>query len=211
MDFPALMHRARISIHAVSIAQRQDPRDNPSMATQPIAEPLISVREYLSTVYQPDCEYNEGLIEERNLGEFDHSFLQAVLVTLFTNQIAAWGVFALPEQRVQMKPKRYVVPDLTVLRMGTPREPILTRPPLITIEIKSPEDKFKNITSKSQEYLDFGVEHVWIVDPKDRAAYRAVRHEKQTNLELVPSGELTVPGTPILVRVGELFDKLDQF
>jgi Uma2 family endonuclease len=181
------------------------------MATQPIAEPLISVEEYLSTGYEPDCEYNEGVIDERNLGEFEHSFLQIFLGTLLTNRIADWGVFALTEQRVRLRPRRYVVPDLTVLRMGTPREPILTRPPLITIEIKSPEDRLKNIARKSAEYLDFGVEHVWIIDPQARIAYRAVRSQAEVSLEQVPSGELTVNGTPILVRISELFEKLDQF
>jgi Uma2 family endonuclease len=131
------------------------------MATQPIAEPLISVEGYLNTVYEPDCEFNEGVLEERNLGEFDHSFLQAIWVTLFTNRIAEWGVFALPEQRVQMRPRRFVVPDLAVLRMGTKREPILTRPPLITIEIMSPKDALKRAARKAAEYLDFGVENVW--------------------------------------------------
>jgi Uma2 family endonuclease len=195
----------------VNIATPKKWQDNHRMATQPIAEPLISVEEYLSTGYEPDCEYNEGVIEERNLGEFEHSFLQIFLGTLFTNRIDEWGVFALTEQRVRMKPRRYVVPDLTVLRMGTPREPILTRPPLITIEIKSPEDRLKNIVKKSAEYLDFGVEHVWVIDPQKRAAYRAVRAQAEVNLEQVPSGELRVNGTPILVRISELFEKLDQF
>lgn len=177
------------------------------MATQPIADSLISVEEYLDTDYEPDCEYNEGVLEERNLGEFEHSFLQTILATLFTNRIGEWGVFALTEQRVQMRPRRYVVPDLTVLRMGTPREPILTRPPLITIEIMSPKDKLKNAERKSVEYLDFGVENVWVINPKLRIAYRGTR----AGLEPVPSGELTVAGTPILVRISELFEKLDQF
>jgi hypothetical protein len=66
------------------------------MATQSIADSLISVEEYLSTDYEPDCEYNEGVLEERNLGEFEHSFLQAILATLFTNQIEAWGYLHSP-------------------------------------------------------------------------------------------------------------------
>ena len=177
------------------------------MATQPIADSLISVEEYLSTGYEPDCEYNEGVLEERNLGEFEHSFLQTILATLFTNQIAEWGVFALTEQRVQMKPRRFLVPDLTVLHMGTPRERILTRPPLITIEIMSPEDTLKKTAKRAAEYLDFGVLNVWVIDPNARVAYRAT----EAGLELVPSGELIVAGTPILVRIHELFAKLDQF
>lgn len=186
------------------------------MSTQPTTAPLVSVEEYLSTNYRPDCEYNEGVLEERNLGEFDPSFLQAILVTLFMNRINDWGVFALPEQRVKLRPNRYLIPDVCVLRMGTPREAILTRPPLVTIELMSPKDTLRDAAKKSIEYLDFGVDHVWVIDPRDkperkansrRAAYRGTR----AGFELVSSGELTVPGTPIRVNVNELFEKLDQF
>ena len=33
----------------------------------------ISLDEYLSTVYDPDCEYVDGELIERNMGESDHS------------------------------------------------------------------------------------------------------------------------------------------
>ena len=36
---------------------------------------LISVSEYLSTSYRPDCDYVEGRIVERKVGEKDHSKL----------------------------------------------------------------------------------------------------------------------------------------
>ena len=42
------------------------------MATQPSAERFVSVEEYLSTSYDPDCEYDEGAVVERNLGEIEH-------------------------------------------------------------------------------------------------------------------------------------------
>ena len=46
------------------------------MATLPIDEPLVTVGEYLRTVYEPDCDYVDGRVEERNVGEFDHGLLQ---------------------------------------------------------------------------------------------------------------------------------------
>ena len=176
------------------------------MATQPIGDRLISVEEYLSTGYEPDCEYDDGVVVERNLGEFEHSFLQAILVTIFTNNMDSWGVFGLPEQHVQIKSPRFLVPDVCVLRLGSPREKILTHPPLIAIEIMSPEDTIRRASAKAVEYLDFGVEHVWVIDPSARVAYRGTA----SGLELISSGELTVPGTPILVRISELFEKLDR-
>ena len=180
------------------------------MATQPMADSLLSVEEYLNSDYEPDCEYNNGVLEERNVGEFDHSFLQIFLGTLFTNHIADWRVFALTEQRVQLNPRRYLIPDITVLRMGFQREPIVSRPPLIAIEILSPKDTLKAAAKKALEYLDFGVEHVWIIDPGGRRR-RAVYLGTRSGLELVPSQELTVAGTPIRVGIAELFEKLDQF
>ncbi len=72
------------------------------MATQPVSDRFIPVEEYLSTGYEPDCEYEDGVIVERNLGEFEHSFLQIFLGTIFTNNIDAWGVYGLTEQRVQI-------------------------------------------------------------------------------------------------------------
>ncbi len=100
----------------------------------------VPLEEYLSTSYEPDCEYDEGVLVERNLGEFEHSFLQTLLATIFTVNMDRWGVFGLTEQRMRIAPRQYLIPDVCVLRMGTPREKVLTRPPLIAIEILSPED-----------------------------------------------------------------------
>jgi hypothetical protein len=41
---------------------------------------LISVSEYLKTTYRPDCDFVDGRIEERNVGEHDHAALQAALI-----------------------------------------------------------------------------------------------------------------------------------
>ncbi|MGO9338387.1 MAG: Uma2 family endonuclease [Terracidiphilus sp.] len=181
------------------------------MATQPISEKplgdrLISVDEYLSTGYEPDCEYEDGVIVERNVGEFEHSFLQAILAALFTNNMDDWGVFALTEQRVQVAPRHFLVPDVCVLRLGAPTEDILTHPPVIAIEIMSPEDTLRRAAKKSAEYLKFGIENVWVIDPNARVAYRG----GSKGLERVPDGELAVAGTPILVRTADLFEKLDR-
>jgi hypothetical protein len=44
---------------------------------------LIPVEEYLRTVYRPDCDYVDGEVLERNLGELDHSDLQSEFVHYF--------------------------------------------------------------------------------------------------------------------------------
>jgi hypothetical protein len=82
------------------------------MATQPFGERFIPVEEYLSTGYDPDCEYDDGVVVERNLGEIEHAYLQTLLATLFTVRSAEWNVLALTEQRVQIAPRRFLVPDV---------------------------------------------------------------------------------------------------
>jgi Uma2 family endonuclease len=179
-----------------------------TMATQPIGERegrLISVEEYLSTAYEPDCEYEAGVVVERNVGEFEHSFLQIILGTIFTNNMDAWGVFALTEQRVQITPRTFLIPDVCILRFGAPTDPIVSQPPLIAIEILSPEDTRRRTAQKVAAYLDFGIEHVWIIDPRTRVACRGTH----SGLEPVPDGDLSVPGTAIALHVPELFEKLD--
>jgi Uma2 family endonuclease len=176
------------------------------MATQPAFDHPISVEEYLSTVFEHESEYVDGVIAERALGEFEHSFLQSFLGSIFVSHRIEWGVVVLTEQRIRLAPNRFRIPDLTVLRAGIPREPVLTRPPLIAIEIQSPEDTLRRTTAKAAEYLAFGIEHVWVIDPDARVAYRGT----PSGLELVRSGELCVPGTPIRIVLADLFAELDK-
>lgn len=176
------------------------------MATLPIEKPLVTVEEYLRSVYRPDCEHVDGRIEERNLGEHDHGLLQALLSAVFTNNRVAWGVRTLTEVRTRVRSTRFRVPDISVLRSDAPREPIITHPQLIAIEILSPEDRLNRLQEKLDDYLQFGVEHVWVIDPETRRAWTA----EKTGLRLVQNGELNVPGTPIRVVLSQMFAELDH-
>jgi Uma2 family endonuclease len=176
------------------------------MATLPIDEPFVTVEEYLHSSYRPDCDFVDGRIEERNVGEYDHGYLQTLLAVLFTNNHAAWGVRALTDVRTQVSRSRFRVPDLSVLRADAPRERIITHPPLIVIEILSPEDRLSRFQERIDDYLAFGVENIWILDPDRRVAWSANRE----GLHITQAGELTVPQTPIRVVLAELFAELDR-
>jgi Uma2 family endonuclease len=175
------------------------------MATLPSPEELWTVREYLRTSWSPDREFVDGRIEERNLGEKEHSLIQRYLTFLFMLKRAEWSVEVFPELRTQTKPRNFRVPDVLVMRAGDKFERYVTQPPLIAIEILSPEDSISAMQAKAAEYLAFGVEHIWIIDPERRQAWIATA----TGLHLVQSGELTVPETPIRVVLSELFAELD--
>lgn len=176
------------------------------MATLPNAEELWTVREYLRTSWSPDREFVDGRIEERNLGEKERSIIQRYLTFLFMLKRAEWRAEVFPELRTQTQSRRFRVPDVLVMRAGDAFERYVTRPPLIAIEILSPEDTLRGIQEKAGEYRTLGVERIWIIDPAPRIAYRAT----ESGLEEVRSGDLVVPGTPIRVVLNELFAELDR-
>ena len=176
------------------------------MATLPNTEELWTVREYLRTSWSPDREFVDGHIEERNLGEKEHSIIQGYLTFLFNLKRQEWEVRVFPELRTQTQARRFRVPDVLVVRAGEKFDRYVTQPPLIAIEILSPEDTLTAVRAKAAEYLQFGIEHIWIIDPEPRIAYRYA----EAALEEVRSGELTVPGTPIRVVLSEMFAELDR-
>jgi Uma2 family endonuclease len=180
--------------------------DNRAMATLPNTEELWTVREYLRTSWSPDREFVDGRIEERNLGEKEHSIIQRYLTVLFAIKRAEWGVEVFPELRTQTQSRRFRVPDVQVVRSGETFERYVTRPPLIAVEILSPEDTMRAMQSKAAEYRSFGVENIWIIDPEPRIAYRST----EAGLEEVKDGELTVAGTAIRVALSEMFAELDR-
>src|SRR5438552_2520297 len=63
---------------------------------------LISVEEYLRSVYRPDCDYVDGEVQERNLGEQDHSSAQREIILSLGQRRREWNITILPEQRVQV-------------------------------------------------------------------------------------------------------------
>jgi Uma2 family endonuclease len=166
----------------------------------------MSVAEYLDNSYRPDCDYVDGEIEERNLGEKDHAILQRFFTILFGTKHADWQVEVYPELRVQVSPSRFRVPDVTVVRAGLEWKRILRTPPLLCIEILSPRDSLSGIRQRADDYLNFGTEHVWVVDPEIRKAYVFTK----TAMQEPEDGSLTIPGTPIKVVLSELFAELDR-
>ena len=176
------------------------------MATLPTSEDLWTVQEYLSTSWHPDREFVDGRIEERNLGEKEHSILQRYLTVLFYMKRAEWGVEVFPELRTQVASTNFRVPDILAVRVGESFDRYLKQPPLLAVEILSPEDTLRKMEAKLAAYLRFGIAHIWIVDPERRLAYQYTAD----GLEEVKTGELAVPDSPIRIALSEMFAELDR-
>jgi Uma2 family endonuclease len=166
---------------------------------------LISVPEYLATTFRPDQDMIEGQLIERNMGEFDHSKLQGTLAAWFYNRQREWNIRALPEQRVQVKHDRFRIPDVCIVSRDRPIEQIVTHPPLLCIEVLSKDDTLRGMQERIDDYLNFGVANIWLLDPATRRAYICDR----TGLREPSDGVLQISATPIAIVLGALFAELD--
>jgi Uma2 family endonuclease len=161
----------------------------------------VPLETYLHTDYQPDREYVDGEVRERNLGEKEHARLQKLILRYFLSLEDRGTLSVFPELRVQVSPTRFRVPDLTVLRADAPDEQIITHPPLIVVEILSPGDSLLGMREKIEDYLAFGIPNIWIVDPSDRMGYIC---RSGSFREWQPATNLNVPDTEISLNLTRL-------
>jgi len=159
----------------------------------------ISVSEYLNTSYRPDCDYVDGELVERNVGEWDHSRLQMLLSQFLYSREKQWKIVVVPEQRVQVGPTRFRVPDITVIA-GSPDGQIIRKPPFLCIEILSPRDRLVEMQERVDDYLGFGVRYVWVINPKTRQTWVYTPNGLQESRD----GVLTTENPDIRVVLGDL-------
>lgn len=133
----------------------------------------VSVEEYLRTSYDPDRDYIEGVVEERNLGEQEHSLLQSLITHWFWLRGRELELRPLTEQRLKVAERRYRVPDICVVRGPRPDQRILSEPPYICIEILSAEDRLSRMQARADDYIAMGVPNIWIIDPEDKRTWTA--------------------------------------
>ena len=163
---------------------------------------FVSVEEYLSTDYSPDCDYVDGGVLDRNVGENPHSFLQTALASYLFSRRSVWKIHVAVEQRVQVSATRFLVPDICVVAGPRPAERVFTAPPLVCVEILSPDDRASRLNQKIHDYLAFGVRYVWVVDPETRQAFV---HTAGGSFE-VQDGVLRTENPEIVVPLAEIWE-----
>jgi Uma2 family endonuclease len=95
---------------------------------------------------------------------------------------------------------RRFVPDPRYCRILASAPALLPdSPPLIAIEVLSPDDRLTAVREKLQEYRAWGVPHVWLVDPHSRRLYNC-----DTGLTEVAS--FAVPELGVKLGPVEIFD-----
>jgi hypothetical protein len=164
------------------------------------AEAAISVREYPLTSFCPDCDYLDGVVVERNPGEYEHAKSTRAVLVHFHLRRKEWGVHVLPERRIQVSPTRFRVPDVCSLAGPDPQKQILGTRPFLCIAMLSPEDRLSAMQARVGDFLSMGMPYIFTLDPKDRRARRCNEGLHQVN-------ELRTKNPTVLVPIEALFEE----
>jgi Uma2 family endonuclease len=170
-----------------------------------VSSTAVSVDQYLRRSYRPDCDYVDGEVIERNVGEFQHSMIQGILIRMLYECARLLPIRVVPELRMRVSPTRFRIPDICVMLKQQRPEAVLTTAPFLCVEILSPEDRMSRVIERVREYLSFGVSHVWVVDPENRTAYSYTKNEgREVNDRLITANP------EVAISIDELFVELDE-
>src|ERR1700678_1443555 len=109
----------------------------------------ISVEEYLSTSYDPDVEFVDGILVERNVGDWLHSLVQSNV--LFSLRRKYPHLKAVAELRSSVTSTRYRLPDVCVM-LAAPKTRCLLDAAFLVVEVLSEGDAMSVVIEKLKEY-----------------------------------------------------------
>lgn len=162
----------------------------------------LTAGEYLRTSYSPDCDYVDGELQARNVGELDHAEVQGALVQWFRNHGKEWNIRTLPEIRIQITPTRFRVADVCLISHNESAEQVLQRPPIAVVEVLSPEDRISRYQERFQDHRQMGIRHIWVVDPQTRRGYDC------STGSWIETTSLSVENSPVAVNLSVIFAEL---
>jgi Uma2 family endonuclease len=163
---------------------------------------LISVDEYLRTSFHPDCDFIEGAVLERNVGMRRHSYAQAEIAAWFVQHRPVLHLQPLTELRTRVGPNRIRIPDVAVSEMPLPDEEVFTSPPYLCIEVMSPDDTVAAMQDRLDDYLNFGVPNIWVIDPWKHRGWRVTAEGWATAIDGVmrtADGRIAMPLADVLL------------
>ncbi len=122
---------------------------------------LLTADQYLKTHFEgPEPEFVHGELIERSMPNLTHGRLQHLL------SVHLHGAgFCVSEVRMRLASDLIRIPDVAVFH-DAPPESVPSSPPFVVVEIVSPDDRHEELLLKLDQCRDWGVEHIWIVQPE---------------------------------------------
>jgi Uma2 family endonuclease len=128
---------------------------------------LLSAEQYLATHFgEREPEFVRGELVNRPMPTWLHGRIQHLL------SVRLHGVgFCGTEVRMRLAADVFRIPDVAVFVGSPPAEQVPSSPPLVVIEITSPDDRHQELLEKLEEYRAWGVAHIWVVEPELKTLY----------------------------------------
>jgi Uma2 family endonuclease len=126
---------------------------------------LITPEQYFATQFEREPELVRGELVERPLPTFPHGNIQLRMGSRLMALQQSYPVFTGVEVRVRMASDLYRIPDISMWE-GTAPDSLPASPPLLVVEISSPDDRLDAMLQKLEEYRAWGVHHIWLVEPE---------------------------------------------
>ena len=164
---------------------------------------LIPVEQYLHTSYQPDREYRDGVVTERNVGDNAHALLQGALAAYLGRRRKQWRIQVYLGLRIRARENRYLIPDVCAYALPAPQERFRSTMPLLWIEILSADDRMVEVWEKARDVVQCGSPYVWIINPI------TLESELRTSagVSQIQDKTLRLPDSPILVPLFEVMEE----
>ena len=162
----------------------------------------IRSEDYLRMTFEHDAEFVHGEIVERSMPDLTHGRIQGLIVIEFGKLTPRHAVYPCVEVRMKVAPGVYRIPDVAVFAGKLPEQPVPDKPPLIVVEILSKDDRHVDLIQKLDEYREWGVPHIWVIDPLTK------RFSMYTEFGLQNVSSLSLTEYPIQLTPAELFASL---
>jgi Uma2 family endonuclease len=165
------------------------------MSTAPVSEPLLTAEEFFDLQEPANAgkvELRDGKVVVSMPVSGKHGKRQGIIwraLDAFAERQKEGEVTVETGFILQRNPDIVRAPDIAVARLDTlpngelPEDSFVDGPPLLAVEVVSQSDKQRDVLDKVGDYIDHGVERVWLVRANTR---NVVVYRGNGDVRLVP-------------------------
>ena len=169
----------------------------------------VSLDEYLNTAYEPDRDFVDGVLLERNVGTQRHGLLQTFLILFFGQYLKSHRIALFTETRLRVDVNgRHRIPDVMIVEAPYSKGKVVTDVPAIIVEIKSPDDTFDDIVDRCFDYEKLTVGNIVVMDPDNKRVWLF----QQGNIQLLTGDTIPLKLSRQVIDFpfSQLFAELDE-
>jgi Uma2 family endonuclease len=122
---------------------------------------LLTPEQYLAKRFERAPEFVHGEIAERTLPNLSHGRTQQRLAVRLDG-----AGYCCTDVRMRLAEDLFRIPDVALFEGTGPAEEIPSSPPLLVVEVSSPDDRLHDLLRKLEDYRIWGVRNIWLVEPE---------------------------------------------